>query len=156
MFEEVSRCSLLDVSVGGFVCLLIDFHFTSTQIKQRHTWLGLRMARDHYLNYFGRIGGGDVVLLAAEVERDANAQKEAQEKASAAGVVHNNANDKAEHTVTIDGPRDSPAVSSVDQADVASKENGNGDMSVTEDGMVEKAKVGPAKVDVEGDVKMET
>ena len=34
------------------------------------SWLALRTARDAYLHHFGRIGNGDVVLLAREIEKE--------------------------------------------------------------------------------------
>ncbi|KAG1779569.1 THO complex subunit 1 transcription elongation factor-domain-containing protein [Suillus placidus] len=36
--------------------------------RQRWSWLALRTARDQYLQHFGKIGTGDVVLLANEIE----------------------------------------------------------------------------------------
>ncbi|KAI0640295.1 UDP-glucose 4-epimerase [Trametes polyzona] len=48
--------------------------------KQRWAWLALRTARDQYLQHFGRIGAGDVVLLAQEIEKE----KERQEREKAA------------------------------------------------------------------------
>ncbi|KAI0352233.1 UDP-glucose 4-epimerase [Trametes cingulata] len=47
--------------------------------KQRWAWLALRTARDQYLQHFGRIGTGDVVLLAQEIEKE----KQEREKAAA-------------------------------------------------------------------------
>jgi hypothetical protein len=38
------------------------------QNKQRWAWLALRSARDQYLQYFGKIGSGDIELLAQEIE----------------------------------------------------------------------------------------
>jgi len=38
--------------------------------KQRWSWLALRTARDQYLQHFGKIGTGDVVLLAQEIEKE--------------------------------------------------------------------------------------
>ena len=38
------------------------------QNKQRWAWLALRTARDQYLQYFGKIGSGDIELLAQEIE----------------------------------------------------------------------------------------
>ncbi|KAG1813998.1 UDP-glucose 4-epimerase [Suillus subaureus] len=38
------------------------------QNRQRWSWLALRTARDQYLQHFGKIGTGDVVLLANEIE----------------------------------------------------------------------------------------
>ncbi|KAI9067221.1 UDP-glucose 4-epimerase [Trametes sanguinea] len=44
--------------------------------KQRWSWLALRMARDQYLRHFGKIGTGDIVLLAQEIDKE----REAREK----------------------------------------------------------------------------
>lgn len=40
------------------------------QNKQRWAWLALRAARDQYLQYFGKIGNGDIELLAQEIENE--------------------------------------------------------------------------------------
>ena len=40
------------------------------QNKQRWAWLALRTARDQYLQYFGKIGSGDIELLAQEIENE--------------------------------------------------------------------------------------
>jgi hypothetical protein len=49
------------------------------QNKQRWAWLALRTARDQHLAQFAKIGVGDVVALAAEIERE----REARENAAA-------------------------------------------------------------------------
>ncbi|KAH8119730.1 THO complex subunit 1 transcription elongation factor-domain-containing protein [Phellopilus nigrolimitatus] len=38
--------------------------------KQRLSWLALRLARDEYLHHFGKIGNGDVIALAQEIEKE--------------------------------------------------------------------------------------
>ena len=38
--------------------------------KERMSWLALRLARDEYLHHFGRIGNGDVIALAQEIEKE--------------------------------------------------------------------------------------
>ncbi|OJA18064.1 hypothetical protein AZE42_05422 [Rhizopogon vesiculosus] len=43
--------------------------------KQRWSWLALRTARDQYLQHFGKIGTGDVVLLANEIEAEKEREK---------------------------------------------------------------------------------
>ncbi|KAJ8586500.1 UDP-glucose 4-epimerase [Rhizopogon salebrosus TDB-379] len=43
--------------------------------KQRWSWLALRTARDQYLQHFGKIGTGDVVLLANEIEAENEREK---------------------------------------------------------------------------------
>ncbi|KAH9980603.1 THO complex subunit 1 transcription elongation factor-domain-containing protein [Russula compacta] len=47
--------------------------------KQRWAWLALRTARDQHLAQFAKIGVGDIVALAAEIERE----REARENAAA-------------------------------------------------------------------------
>ena len=46
------------------------------QSKQRWAWLALRTARDQHLQHFGKIGTGDIELLAKEIEME----KERQER----------------------------------------------------------------------------
>lgn len=40
------------------------------EAKQRWNWLALRTARDSYLQHFGKIGSGDVLLLEQEIEKE--------------------------------------------------------------------------------------
>ncbi|EJC98817.1 uncharacterized protein FOMMEDRAFT_114065 [Fomitiporia mediterranea MF3/22] len=40
------------------------------ETKLRLSWLALRLARDEYLHHFGKIGSGDAVLLAQEIEKE--------------------------------------------------------------------------------------
>ncbi|RDX44303.1 UDP-glucose 4-epimerase [Lentinus brumalis] len=61
--------------------------------KHRWAWLALRMARDQYLQHFGKIGTGDVLALAQEIEKEkeraaaeAAAQASASPAAPAAGA----------------------------------------------------------------------
>lgn len=49
------------------------------QNKQRWAWLALRTARDQHLAQFAKIGTGDIIALAAEIERE----REARENAAA-------------------------------------------------------------------------
>lgn len=46
--------------------------------KTRWGWLALRTARDQHLQHFGKIGAGDIELLAQEIEKE----KEEREKAA--------------------------------------------------------------------------
>ncbi|KAI9432083.1 THO complex subunit 1 transcription elongation factor-domain-containing protein [Lactarius indigo] len=48
--------------------------------KQRWAWLALRTARDQHLAQFAKIGTGDIVALAAEIEREREAQNAALER----------------------------------------------------------------------------
>ncbi|PCH34308.1 hypothetical protein WOLCODRAFT_61144 [Wolfiporia cocos MD-104 SS10] len=50
--------------------------------KQRWTWLALRTARDQYLQHFGKIGVGDVLLLVQEIEKEKK-EREERERAAA-------------------------------------------------------------------------
>jgi hypothetical protein len=45
------------------------------QNKQRWAWLALRTARDHHLQHFGKIGTGDIELLAKEIEAEKRVPK---------------------------------------------------------------------------------
>ncbi len=47
------------------------------QNKQRWAWLALRTARDQHLAQFAKIGTGDIVVLAAEIEREREARENA-------------------------------------------------------------------------------
>ena len=46
------------------------------QNKHRWSWLALRTARDRYLAHFGKIGTGDIILLAQEIEKEEKAERE--------------------------------------------------------------------------------
>ncbi|KAI0801474.1 UDP-glucose 4-epimerase [Fomes fomentarius] len=53
--------------------------------KQRWAWLALRTARDQYLQHFAKIGTGDVLALAQEIEKEkVEREKAALEAATAA------------------------------------------------------------------------
>ena len=45
------------------------------QNKQRWAWLALRTARDQHLAQFAKIGVGDIVALAAEIDREREARE---------------------------------------------------------------------------------
>jgi hypothetical protein len=55
------------------------------QNKQRWAWLALRTARDQYLQYFGKIGSGDIELLAQEIE---NGKLKSEETANGSAEEH--------------------------------------------------------------------
>lgn len=55
-----------------------------SQIKEKWSWLALRTARDEYLQHFGKIGTGDVLLLAQEIEKE-----EAEKERALQGEVSN-------------------------------------------------------------------
>ena len=50
------------------------------QNKLRTSWLALRTARENHLHLFGKIGTGDILLLAAEIAKEAKEREEAKEK----------------------------------------------------------------------------
>ena len=52
------------------------------QSKQRWSWLALRTARDQYLQLFGRIGTGDIEILAQEIEKEHEKEKLKSEEAT--------------------------------------------------------------------------
>ncbi|KAF8167499.1 THO complex subunit 1 transcription elongation factor-domain-containing protein [Crassisporium funariophilum] len=54
----------------------------SIQNKQRWAWLALRTARDQYLQHFGKIGTGDIELLALEIEKEKSLKGEDMEHGS--------------------------------------------------------------------------
>lgn len=63
-----------------------------TQNKHRWSWLALRTARDQYLQHFGKIGTGDVLLLAHEIEGEKERERERErEKEKAQKTEENSA-----------------------------------------------------------------
>lgn len=60
--EEVCRRHIL--------CFSIQLLTIISKNKVRWAWLGLRSARDIYLQHFGKIGSGDIELLVKEIEKD--------------------------------------------------------------------------------------
>ncbi|TFY55419.1 hypothetical protein EVG20_g9323 [Dentipellis fragilis] len=65
-FQEVSAVCPTSCVQGGDSCPLLRL-----QNKHRWSWLALRTARDRYLAHFGKIGTGDITLLAQEIEKAA-------------------------------------------------------------------------------------
>ncbi|KAI9455734.1 THO complex subunit 1 transcription elongation factor-domain-containing protein [Boletus coccyginus] len=60
--------------------------------KQRWSWLALRTARDQHLQHFGKIGTGDVLLLAQEIEAEKERERERErEKEKAQKMDETNA-----------------------------------------------------------------
>ncbi|KAF8215799.1 THO complex subunit 1 transcription elongation factor-domain-containing protein [Mycena galopus ATCC 62051] len=68
---------------------------TDDENKQRWAWLALRTARDHHLQHFGKIGTGDIELLAKEIEAEKRVPKGGEELAVAEEkeTVHHKAED---------------------------------------------------------------
>lgn len=50
--------------------LTLHVLFPFAQTKLRLSWLALRIAREDYLHLFGKIGNGDITLLAQEIEKE--------------------------------------------------------------------------------------
>lgn len=95
--------------------------------KQRWSWLALRMARDQYLQHFGKIGTGDILLLAQEIEAEKEKEREKKEEKT----------QKAEENVPNMGSQ-------------------GGERGVINEVQLEASKIGPSsRQDAEGDVKME-
>jgi len=95
--------------------------------KQRWAWLALRTARDQHLSQFAKIGTGDIVALAAEIEREREARENAAALESGASPIPSGGGGSS----TQDAK----------SADGATRAGANG---------------GPASArDAEGDVKME-
>ncbi|KAH0837897.1 THO complex subunit 1 transcription elongation factor-domain-containing protein [Lanmaoa asiatica] len=68
--------------------------------KQRWSWLALRTARDQHLQYFGKIGTGDVLLLAQEIEADKERERERErEREKAQKTDENVTNANCSHVV---------------------------------------------------------
>ncbi|KAF8641070.1 hypothetical protein AX17_000714 [Amanita inopinata Kibby_2008] len=53
--------------------------------KQRWAWLALRTARDQHLQLFGKIGTGDVEVLAQEIEKEKQEKEKVQRSEEAVG-----------------------------------------------------------------------
>ncbi|OBZ68550.1 THO complex subunit 1 [Grifola frondosa] len=73
--------------------------------KQRWSWLALRTARDQYLQHFGKIGAGDVVLLLQEIEKE----KQERERIQAASATGSGDELGASPAVNVNGPAGKPA-----------------------------------------------
>lgn len=97
------------------------------QNKQRWAWLALRTARDQHLSQFTKIGTGDIVALAAEIEREREARENAAALESGASPLPS-------------GGGSSTAQDARSVTDGATKAGANG---------------APSARDAEGDVKME-
>lgn len=98
-----------------------------SQNKQRWAWLALRTARDQHLAQFAKIGVGDIIALAAEIDREREARENAaaQERGtSPVGVL----------------PQDTAKSGAAAQQDVSGKLGSD---------------AAAAAKDAEGDVKME-
>lgn len=63
---EIARCEDVSIRIGFLLALV---NFLPRQNKQRWAWLALRSARDQYLQHFGKIGTGDIQILAQEIDK---------------------------------------------------------------------------------------
>ncbi|KAL7284940.1 hypothetical protein ACG7TL_000028 [Trametes sanguinea] len=119
--------------------------------KQRWSWLALRMARDQYLRHFGKIGTGDIVLLAQEIDKEREAREKpvavpvkptatAQTSTSPApssAVPDPSANEgskemKAEDAPSSEGQSQSAATNGVVATDEKAERDGEGDVKMEE------------------------
>ncbi|RPD64553.1 hypothetical protein L227DRAFT_649768 [Lentinus tigrinus ALCF2SS1-6] len=106
--------------------------------KHRWAWLALRMARDLYLQHFGKIGTGDVLALAQEIDKERErAAAEAAAQASASPAAPAGAGDLPP-AVSLDGGKST--VTKPEGTEPQAAVNGDG---------------AHAQKDAEGDVKME-
>jgi THO complex subunit 1 len=55
--------------------------------KQRWSWLALRTARDQHLQHFGKIGTGDINLLAWEIEKEKQDREKLQKGEETSGAA---------------------------------------------------------------------
>ncbi|KAH9958959.1 THO complex subunit 1 transcription elongation factor-domain-containing protein [Russula dissimulans] len=70
--------------------------------KQRWAWLALRTARDQHLAQFAKIGVGDIVALAAEIDREREARENAASQEHGASPL-GSSQDSRQGTGTQDG-----------------------------------------------------
>ncbi|KAF7792534.1 hypothetical protein EIP86_003575 [Pleurotus ostreatoroseus] len=78
--------------------------------KQRWTWLALRTARDQYLQHFGKIGTGDILQLAQEIENEKIEREKALRDAAANPDSRDDSGPAAENKVDVgDGAADTEA-----------------------------------------------
>ncbi|KAF8559888.1 UDP-glucose 4-epimerase [Imleria badia] len=63
--------------------------------KQRWSWLALRTARDQYLQHFGKIGTGDVLLLSQEIETEKEREREREREKEKTQKTDANASESA-------------------------------------------------------------
>jgi len=111
--------------------------------KHRWSWLALRTARDQYLAHFGKIGTGDIVQLALEIEKEARAERDQEKGAkSAAG------DSPVTLMVNATGTGEERAIS---PAALSKGGNGAGGLGKAE----EKIGMRGQSMDSEGDVKMD-
>ncbi|KAG5652065.1 hypothetical protein H0H81_006420 [Sphagnurus paluster] len=72
--------------------------------KHQWAWLALRTARDQYLQHFGKIGTGDIELLAKEIELERERLQKLEEAESANGGTSNGSIAGCEMMEGIDSP----------------------------------------------------
>ncbi|CDO77293.1 hypothetical protein BN946_scf184753.g43 [Trametes cinnabarina] len=110
--------------------------------KQRWSWLALRMARDQYLRHFGKIGTGDIILLAQEIDKERELREKALKDAAAA-QASSTSPAPASASADVNGDDSSKDLKAESAPSEASAQNG----VIAADEKVER--------DGEGDVKME-
>ncbi|KIJ22219.1 hypothetical protein PAXINDRAFT_160129 [Paxillus involutus ATCC 200175] len=67
--------------------------------KQRWSWLALRTARDQHLQHFGKIGTGDVYLLAQEIDAEKEREREREKEKEKRVLVTGGAGYIASHVI---------------------------------------------------------
>lgn len=115
------------------------------QSKNRWAWLALRTARDTYLQHFGKIGTGDILLLMQEIEKE---KKEREERERAATEETASPNPGANGAAAVStGASDERSTSPTASAEKVGTKTEEAPVAATNGAQTAK--------DSEGDVKME-
>ncbi|KAJ7597722.1 THO complex subunit 1 transcription elongation factor-domain-containing protein [Mycena floridula] len=69
---EIVRCEAVCFLLRPNLSMMLT---DRVKAKVRITWYALRVARDQYLQHFGKIGTGDIELLVQEIEKEAEKEK---------------------------------------------------------------------------------
>lgn len=113
--------------------------------KNRWAWLALRTARDTYLQHFGKIGTGDILLLMQEIEKE---KKEREERERAATEETASPNPGANGAAAVStGASDERSTSPTASAEKVGTKTEEAPVAATDGAQAAK--------DSEGDVKME-
>lgn len=126
-----------------------------TQNKQRWSWLALRTARDQYLQHFGKIGTGDLILLQQEIEQAVEKDKQDREKIQK-GEEPSSTSSSLGVTTSSTGAGDERVSSPLILGGTLGGENDGEKITEEGDGKVTKAEVEASALDAQGDVKMES
>ncbi|KAG6840767.1 hypothetical protein C0991_004552 [Blastosporella zonata] len=84
-----------------------------SQNKQRWAWIALRTARDQHLQHFGKIGTGDIELLAKEIELEKERLEQREKGEEAKGEEVNGNGVTGSNGISVENGLDSPMTSTV-------------------------------------------